>query len=625
MKIVNLIIISLLCAFITGVFGQTGVKEQIIEGKIISSVKKLQPGKSNRIAMELTIHEPWHVNSNKPEEDFLIPTIISFEQNETITFGRIQYPEPEIKTFEFSDNPLAIYEGTVYAFTTITIPPDYSEESVNIRGTIGYQACDNQSCLAPDEIEFSDVLPVAHGDESIATINDDIFSDIPETAETFEGRNQSELASVIESQGLIVAFLIIFVSGLALNLTPCVYPLIPITISYFGGQVGGKKGSLVFYGIVYVLGMSITYSLLGVFAALTGSILGAWLQNPYVLVFIALVMIVLALSMFGLYEIRVPTALSNFAGQTKQGYLGTLFMGLTVGIIAAPCIGPFVLALFTYVGEKADPLLGFLMFFVLSLGLGIPFVFLAMFSGMINHIPRSGAWMIWVRKIFGFILVGMAFYFLNPIIGNDLWYFVLLAVTFLFGGIYLAWIDRIETQGKAFPIVRNIIGILFIIAGVFFWVTSVETYVDERLNRFQDSFEGSGNLSSNEINWQQYSDQILTTAQEQNKPIMIDFYADWCIPCKELDKLTFTDPRVIEISKEFIMVKADLTQASDTDVEQLKKQYNIKGVPTLVFVDSENQEIPNTRVFGYINADKFLGIIGKVQNYPEVQEESAGL
>lgn len=609
MKVVVLALSGLLFLFASAP-AQTKDKEKIIEATIIPSAEKLQPGKSNRIAIELNIHEHWHINSDQPEEDYLIPTVISFDQTETVTFGRINYPKPDIKTFEFSDDPLSVYEGTVHAFTTVTIPPDYPAETVKITGNVSYQACNDQSCLAPDEVAFSAELPVAAVNESVAEINQDIFSQSIQPVET---ENQSKLASVIESKGLLVTFLIIFVSGLALNLTPCVYPLIPITISYFGGQVGGKKGSLVLYGIVYVLGMSITYSLLGVVAALTGSILGAWLQNPLVLAFIALVMVLLALSMFGVYEIRVPTALSNFAGQSKQGYFGTLFMGLTVGIIAAPCIGPFVLALFTYVGEKADPLLGFSMFFVLSLGLGVPFVFLAMFSGMINHIPRSGAWMVWVRKIFGFILIAMALYFLNPLIGNDLWYYSLLAVTFLFGGIYLAWIDQIQTAGKAFPLVRNGIGILFIVIGVFFWVTSVEAHVDNRLKEFQASVGSAGIAASNEIHWQAYSEQSLQEAMEENKPLMIDFYADWCIPCKELDKLTFRDPAVVEMSQKFIMVKADLTKESTSEVQFLKEKYNIKGVPTLVFVDPNDREIPNTRVFGYLNAEKFLEVMNRAK------------
>lgn len=608
MKVVVLALIGLLFLFASAP-AQTKDKEKIIEATIIPSTEKLQPGKSNRIAIELNIYEPWHINSDNPEEDYLIPTVISFDQTETVTFGRISYPKADIKTFDFSDDPLTVYEGTVHAFTTVTIPPDYSPETVKITGRVSYQACNDQSCLAPDEVTFSAEFPVAASNESVAEINQDIFSmDVQPVEES-----QSNLVSIIESKGMLVAFLIIFVSGLALNLTPCVYPLIPITISYFGGQVGSNKGSLVLYGIVYVLGMSITYSLLGVFAALTGSILGAWLQNPFVLAFIALVMVLLALSMFGVYEIRVPTSLSNFAGQSKQGYFGTLFMGLTVGIIAAPCIGPFVLALFTYVGEKADPLLGFLMFFVLSLGLGVPFVFLAMFSGMINHIPRSGAWMVWVRKIFGFILVAMALYFLNPLIGNDLWYYSLLAVTFLFGGIYLAWIDPIQAAGKTFPLVRNVIGILFIVIGVFFWVSSVEAHVDNRLKEFQALAGAGGIAASNEIHWQVYSEQSLQKAMEENKPVMIDFYADWCIPCKELDKLTFTDPAVVEMSRDFIMVKADLTKESTSEVQFLKEKYKIKGVPTLVFVDSNEREIQNTRVFGYINAEEFLEVMNRAK------------
>lgn len=600
-------------------------EENIIEVKVISSVEKLRTGESNRIAVQLTVHEPWHVNSDQPEEEFLIPTEINFRQDEALTYGRITYPKPIVKTFDFSESPLPVYEGTVHAFTTVTLLPDFAEQSVTIQGSVTYQACDNQSCLAPDEVEFSETFLVAPSNEAVNEINQKIFSEADVSAPMEEIREQSQLASVIESQGMLVAFLIIFVSGLALNLTPCVYPLIPITISYFGGQVGGKKGSLLLYGIIYVLGMAITYSLLGVLAAFTGSILGAWLQNPFMLVFIALVMAVLALSMFGLYEIRVPTSLSNFAGQTKQGYFGTLFMGLTVGIIAAPCIGPFVLALFTYVGEKADPTLGFLMFFVLSLGLGLPFVFLAMFSGMVNRIPRSGAWMIWVRKIFGFILIAVAFYFLDPLIGSDLWYFSLLAVTFLFGGIYLAWIESTQTTGKVFPLVRNIVGILFVVVGVFFWVSSVEAYVDSRLKEFQARLGEEGATFSNEINWRAYSPQAIDLAQQQGKPMMIDFYADWCIPCKELDKFTFTDPQVIEKSQNFIMVKADLTKSGSPEVEQLKEEYKIKGVPTLVFVDSNNQEIPGTRVLGYINADEFLKIMARALERARSGTETAAL
>jgi len=609
-KLLNITFIILITGFLFGGLS-SGDDEEIASLKVVSSVDKLKEEKSSRIAIELELREPWHVNSNEPEEDFLIPTEIEFEKNEYITFGRILYPKPVRKTFAFTDNPIPVYEGTVYVFTTITLLPEVADSTIRIAGTLTYQACNNESCLAPAELKFSEQLAIAKKNETVKEINQGIFRTISTPTES-EFQDKSGLDLIIESKGILFAFIVIFIGGLALNLTPCVYPLIPITISYFGGQVGGRKTGLFLHGIVYVLGMSITYSFLGVIAALTGGILGGWLQNPVVLIFIAIVMVLLALSMFGLYEIRVPAKLSNFAGQSKQGYFGTIFMGLTVGIIAAPCIGPFVLALLTYVGERGDPFQGFLMFFVLSIGLGIPFIVLALFSGMINHIPRSGAWMEWVRKIFGFILVGMALYFLNPLFGSDLWYYIMLSITFLLGGIYMAWIEPTTSQGKVFPIIRNLVGILFLIVAVFFMVTSVEAHVDDKIKELKDSYQGTGLVSTNEINWLTYSEQYLSKANEEGKPIMIDFYADWCIPCKELDKFTFADPRVIKLSREFIMLKADLTKSGKEEVQQLKNRYNIKGVPTLVFLSSEQNEIPGSRVVGFINAEKFVDVMNLV-------------
>ncbi len=592
--------------------------ETIVDVQLLSAVDKLKPAESNRIALELNIHKPWHVNAHEPEDEFLIPTEVSFKPIEGISLGKIDYPIPEERTFAFSENPVLVYEDKVYIYTTVTIPPNFDQKSVNINGTVTYQACNDQTCLPPEDLEFSSDIPIAEGDESVKSINTDIFSEAggitPTTLEDEQEmvEEKSDLVKTIESKGFLIAFIGIFIAGLGLNLTPCVYPLIPITISYFGGQTSGKKGNLLLLSIIYVLGMSVTYSALGLFAGLTGSLLGAWLQNPWVLIFIALVMIALALSMFGLYDIQVPASLANFAGQSKQGYLGTLFMGLTVGIIAAPCIGPFVLGLLTYVGELGDPVMGFLMFFTLAMGLGVPFIFLAMFSGAINYIPRSGAWMVWVKKIFGFILIGMAFYFLEPLFDNVLWYYTLLGITALIAGIYLALIDSAQGTGKAFPVVKNLVGVVFVLLSAFFWVNSVEAYVDERLYQLRQSAGGNSAFAANQIDWQSYSQKTIQTAKANNKPVMIDFYADWCIPCKELDQFTFSDSRVIELSKNFTMIKADLTKSQSPEVKALQKKYEIKGVPTLVFLNRKGKEIEETRVVNYIKADQFLSIMKNV-------------
>jgi thiol:disulfide interchange protein DsbD len=594
------------------VFSQTFPQNsnEIISARIISSVDKIKPGDSYQIAVEVQIKEPYHINAQKPSEDYLIPTNLELKSGEGIAIGQYTYPDAEMKTFAFSESPLAVYEETIYIFTTISVPPDYTGKEIPLNGTIGYQACDDQTCQAPDELSFSEMLQVAAPDEKITPINADIFAAMPTAAQvSAEKVEEGGLSKTLAQKGWFLTFALVFLGGLALNLTPCVYPLIPITISYFGSQAEGKKGSVVGHAIIYVLGMAITYSILGVIAALTGSLFGAALQNPVVLIFIALVLVLLSLSMFDLYEIRVPAFLSNFAGGARKGYFGTFFMGLTVGIVAAPCIGPFVLALLTFVGERGDVFLGFWLFFVLALGLGVPFLFLGIFSGSINKIPRSGAWMIWVRKIFGFILIAMAIYFLNPLIPNTLLYHFSLALTMLLGGIYMAWIEPTTSSGKIFPVIRNLIGIIFFVIAVIFGTLGIQSYFEGNVQQMQAL---SGENVADQIQWFSYSGEKLDEAIFTGKPVMIDFYADWCIPCKELDKFTFSDPDVVEISRQFIMLKVDLTKSNDPRVKELKNSYQIKGVPTLVFIDSQGNELSKLRVVGFMEKEDFLPILESV-------------
>ncbi|NIR15257.1 MAG: thiol:disulfide interchange protein, partial [Desulfobacterales bacterium] len=177
--------------------------------------------------------------------------------------------------------------------------------------------------------------------------------------------------------GFLLTLFGIFLWGLALNLTPCVYPLIPITVSYFGGRSQKVSANTIMHGMLYILGLALMNSVLGLAAALSGGMLGAVLQQPLVLIFVAAVMTALGLSFFGFWEFRIPAPLTKMASKSHGGYFGTFFMGLTLGIVAAPCLGPFILALLTFVGQKGDPFLGFLYFFILSLGLGLPLSLLA--------------------------------------------------------------------------------------------------------------------------------------------------------------------------------------------------------------------------------------------------------
>ncbi|KAB2890303.1 MAG: cytochrome C biogenesis protein, partial [Desulfobulbaceae bacterium] len=268
---------------------------------------------------------------------------------------------------------------------------------------------------------------------------------------------------------MILTLVGIFAGGMALNLTPCVYPMIPITVSYFGGQAtrgGEARGRLTVHGLCYLLGLAFTNSLLGVAASLTGGLLGAMLQNPVVLLVVAGVLVFFATSLLGLWEMRLPSGLTQAAARSYTGYFGSLFMGITLGVVAAPCIGPFVLGLLTWVAGMGSPWIGFVVFFTLSLGLGLPLFVLAMFSGQLEKLPRSGGWMIWVRKLMGWVLVGMAAHFVRPVLPGD-GGTILLAAVALAAGLHLGWIDRNQASFRAFPLVKGGVGIAGLVVAAF--------------------------------------------------------------------------------------------------------------------------------------------------------------
>jgi thiol:disulfide interchange protein DsbD len=394
---------------------------------------------------------------------------------------------------------------------------------------------------------------------------------------------------LVRERGLLLALVIVFVGGLALNLTPCVFPIIPITISFFSSQSGGRTSVAFRLSLAYFLGITLCFSVLGTIAALTGSLFGALLQNPLVLILIAGVLVYLALSMFGLYQIPLFNRLQSTTGGAKKGLAGAFLMGLTVGLAASPCIGPFVLGLLVFVGNTGDPFLGFLVFFTLAAGLGLPYIVLGTFSGMLSALPRAGTWMEVVKKILAVVLFGLVFYFLRPLIPRDVYRYVFAAYLIL-GGIVL-FLVRTKGELRGLRIVRAAVAVVFLLWGL---------------------YSSYGALAAHQRGGLQWAvASSLPQLQERlsaGQPSVVHFTATWCAVCHELEEKTYTHPAVLEIHKGIQFVQVDLTR-EDEDKKEIRQELNIRGLPTVLFFDAAGQEHPELRQSGFIDPERFIELI----------------
>jgi thiol:disulfide interchange protein DsbD len=528
---------------------------------------------SGTLRIQAHLESGWHVNSHRPSEDYLIPTTVEIAPAEGVRPGTPRYPEGRMKKFAFSDSPLSVYEEEF----SIDVPLEWSGGAPpRVSGSLHFQACNDAQCLAPASVPFATAPGEAAGGPAAGALAGGAVSlsearRAQESAPAPAAGASRDFGDLLEKRGMLIVLLSIFAGGLALNLTPCVYPVIPLTVGFFGRESQGSTSRAFGLSSLYVLGMATTYSALGVAAALSGRLFGALLQNPLVLGGIAAVLVAMALSMFGMWEIRMPTALMNKAG-ARSGPVGAFAMGLFVGVVAAPCVGGFIVGLLAFVAARQDALLGFVFFFVLSLGLGLPYLFLGAFSGSLSKLPRAGAWMESIKKVFGWVLLAMAAYFLRSVLPAPVGAWLLPAVLVIAVLVLLA-----RGFGLGWP-VRTAIAIVFLGVALFF--------VPRQLS-----------------GWRPYD---AAAAVSSGRPAIIDFSAEWCLPCLELERRTFSDARVREALSRRELFKADMTRTGSPEALALAEKYDILGVPTVIFLDAKGREHKDLRLVGFEDADAFL-------------------
>ena len=430
-------------------------------------------------------------------------------------------------------------------------------------------------------------------------IQDEVSTNINET---------DSIANSLKEKNLLLVLLTFFGFGLLLSLTPCVFPMIPILSSII---VGASKNETMtasrgfFLSLVYVLSMSVAYTIAGVIAGIFGANLQVALQNPYVLVIFALIFVALAFSMFGYFEIRLPQAIQNRVNKTtdgkeKQGILGIAIMGFLSALIVGPCVAPPLAGALVYIGQTGDALLGGLALFVMSLGMGVPLLLIGLGAG--KFMPKPGGWMESITKIFGIVMLGVAIWLLDRVLNATIIIY-LWALLLLGSAIYLKIYQHILTQ--LITVVIFILGaVLFVgaISGATNPLNPLEKFTSSKMTQVSDEkliFKKVKNIQELEL-----------AIKNSNKPVMLDFWASWCVSCKELEEITFQDEQVINKLQEFTLLKADVTENNDED-KALQKKFGVVGPPALIFWDKDKNEIQASRIIGYKNPKDFLEIVNK--------------
>ena len=422
---------------------------------------------------------------------------------------------------------------------------------------------------------------------------------------------EARFENLLASGSLWLIVLTFFGAGVLLTFTPCVLPMIPILSGIIVGEGRNATRIRAFtLSSAYVLGMSITYTAIGVGAALSGSLLSAALQNPWVLSVFAAVFVLLALSMFGIYELQLPSAfhtrVSAASSRLKGGHVGAVvLMGVFSAAIVSPCVAAPLAGALLYISQTRDVVLGGIALFAMSIGMGVPLVLVGVFEGA--FLPKSGHWMKSVKHFFGVLLLAVAIWIVSPVLPVAL---LMLAWSMLLLGsaMVLRAIDPLPPETGTAARLWKGVGILALVAGVAFAVGAVSGSSD--VLRPLSGLVAGGAGEARSVHFERVKNLAELEARlgDARKPVMLDFYADWCVSCKEMEKFTFSDARVRAKLDGMLLLQADVTANSPED-KALLKRFSLFGPPGIIFFDRQGREIRAVRVIGYQPAQQFLATL----------------
>ncbi|MFN2338939.1 MAG: protein-disulfide reductase DsbD [Gammaproteobacteria bacterium] len=570
------------------------------------------------LAADGTLTARWDI----PKGYYLYLDKIAFElpADADARFGTARLPAGEVKQDEFFGRVEVYHGGGEPLVVTVPLQPTGSAP-VDTTATVRYQGCADLGVCYPPQTS-SVPLRLAASDGSAPPPPAAAATTPPETVTDVPLSEQDRIArSLVEGNKLLV-ILTFFGFGLLLAFTPCVFPMIPILSSIIVGQgehITTRRAFVL--SLVYVLAMALTYTVAGVLAGLFGANLQAAFQNPWILGSFAAVFVLLSLSMFGFYELQIPQSmqskLASLSNSQRSGTLiGVAIMGLLSALIVGPCVAAPLAGALIYIGQSGDPVLGGLALFAMSMGMGAPL--LAIGTGTGKLLPRAGDWMNTIKAVFGVLLLAVAMWMLERIlpaaIALGLWGLLLIVTS-----IYMGALDSMPPDATGWRRFWKGIGLALLVYGALLLVGAAAGSSDatQPLRGVVSSSAGvagggvEAKASFTTIKSLADVQTAVANASRQGRPVMLDFYADWCVDCKKLERYTFSDAQVQAKLENTLLLKADVT-ANDAVDRELMRHFGIIGPPAILFFDPSGEERREYRLVGFVDAADFSAHLGRM-------------